>query len=106
MITIDNVKNRLTDIEIMPSDELLESLIQSTRWIILNKRYPFGTIPNTYVPERYEDLQLRMVIELVRKLGNEGMLSRDDTGVSTQWASSNVSEDLLSEIVPMAGYIQ
>lgn len=109
MVDIQAVKDRLTDIEIMPSDTLIASLLDGVKWAIINRRYPFGNIPKVkgkaVVPERYEDLQIRMVIELIRKLGNEGMIQRSDGGVSTQWASANISPELKGEILPMAGGI-
>ncbi len=107
MVDIQAVKDRLTDIEIMPSDKLIASLLDGVKWTIINRRYPFGNIHKgkAVVPERYEDLQIRMVVELIRKLGNEGMIQRSDGGVSTQWASANISPELKGEILPMAGGI-
>ncbi len=107
-VDISQIKSRLTDIEILPSDTLLQSLLDGTKWVILNRRFPIGEIPTAAggaieVPPRYEDLQVRMVVELVRRLGNEGMIQRSENGVTTQWTTANVSNELKGEIVPMVG---
>lgn len=82
------------------NEELLIDLLDSAKWVILNRRFPFGDCPEE-LPKRYEDLQIRIAVELYAKMGAEGQISHSENGISRTWAAANVSPDLLNEVVPM-----
>lgn len=84
------------------NEELLIDLLESARQIILARRFPFGDCPEE-LPKRYEDLQIRIAVELHGKIGAEGLLSHSENGISWTWAAANVSPELLNEVVPLCG---
>lgn len=86
------------------SEAEIQILIESTTAIINNIRNPFGNIPEEIEP-RYNDLQLRMAVELYSKAGAEGESAHSENGVSRTYSSAWVSPELLNEIVPKAAVI-
>lgn len=83
------------------SEAEIRILIESTTSIINNRRYPFGEIPEGIEP-RYNDLQLRMAVELYSKAGAEGESAHSENGVSRTYSSAWVSPELMNEITPKA----
>jgi hypothetical protein len=82
----------------------LVDVLESAEAVILSRRYPFGEQPEK-LEKKYEDLQVRIAVELYNKRGVEGQTSHNENGVSRSYASANVSEDLLREITPKAGVV-
>ena len=82
----------------------LEDVLESAKAVILSRRYPFGEQP-TEIEKKYEDLQVRIAVELYNKRGVEGQTSHSENGVSRSYASASVSEELLREITPKAGVV-
>lgn len=58
-------------------------------------------VVETVLEPRYLDLQYRIAIDLYNKTGAEGQLSHSENGISRNYESSWVSQELLNEIVPM-----
>ena len=87
----------ITDIE-------LEDILESAKAVILSKRFPFGDVPSEIEP-RYNDLQIRIAVEMFNKRGAEGEISHSENGVSRNYSSASVSEELLREITPKAGVV-
>ncbi len=100
MTQAEKLKRRLPE----ASDTDIEDLLDSTAAIINNIRNPFGEISEEIEP-RYNDLQLRMAVELFNKEGAEGQTSHSENGVSRAYSSAWVSSELLNEIVPKAAVI-
>lgn len=86
------------------SEAKIAELLETAAAIINNIRYPFGEIPEEIEP-RYNDLQLRIAVELFSKEGAEGQTSHSENGVSRAYSSAWVSSELLNEIVPKAAVI-
>jgi hypothetical protein len=82
----------------------LVDVLESAEAVILSRRYPFGEQPEK-LEKKYEDLKVRIAVELYNKRGVEGQTSHSENGVSRSYASANVSEDLLREITPKAGVV-
>jgi hypothetical protein len=82
----------------------LVDVLDSAKAIILSRRYPFGEQPDV-LEKRYEDLQVRIAVELYNKRGVEGQTSHSENGVSRSYSSASVSEELLREITPKAGVV-
>ncbi len=82
----------------------LVDVLESAKAVILSRRYPFGEQP-TEIEKKYEDLQVRIAVELYNKRGVEGQTSHSENGVSRSYASASVSEELLREITPKAGVV-
>lgn len=88
-------------------DELLMDYALTAKYAINSRRYPYHEWPvdddgNTYVEERYRDLQFRIALDLYNKAGAEGQLSHSENGISRSYESSWISEQLLSEVTPIA----
>lgn len=87
--------------------ELLGELMNSARDAILNRRFPFGYDPETVeLPVRFNDLQIRIAMDLYNKMGAEGQLSHSENGMQRTYESSWISESLLREVTPMVGVAQ
>ncbi len=100
MTQAEKLKSRLPE-----ADEAeIQTLIDTTAAIINNHRHPFGEIPEEIEP-RYNDLQLRMAVELYSKAGAEGETAHSENGVSRTYSAAWVSPELLGEIVPKAKVI-
>ena len=101
---LQKLKDRIPDGDLVGvSDKLLLSLLENTKYIILNVEYPFcREFPNDVEP-RYEFLQMSMAIELFNKIGIEGEISHSENGISRTFSTADVSTSLLEQITPMCG---
>jgi hypothetical protein len=101
MTPLERLKVRIPENK---NDLELAEFLESAKAIILSRRFPFGEQPEK-LEKKYEDLQVRIAVELYNKRGVEGQTSHSENGVSRSYASANVSEDLLREITPKAGVV-
>ena len=76
-------------------------LLETAKAAINARRYPFGDPPEE-LERRYENLQLRIAVELYNKQGAEGEIAHSENGISRTYSSSWISEELLSEVTPKA----
>ena len=107
MSQLDNLKN-LIDPEELASDAILNTYLESAKNIILLRRYPFGDFPVddtlvTILPEKYNDLQVRIGLYLFNKRGVEGQTSHSENGISRGYEASDVPESMLREVIPVVG---
>ena len=107
MTQLERLKLKITE---KVADEKLNDLLESAKYIILSRRYPFGDFPvneegNVTLEARYTDLQIRIAVELFAKEGAEGQVSHSENGTSRTWENANVSESLLREITPKVGIV-
>lgn len=68
-------------------NSVLAAEIDAAGAMILNKMYPFGYSENTSVPARYEQLQIKLAIELYTQRGAEGQASHTENGTTRTWPS-------------------
>ena len=101
MTQLERLKIRITE---NASDAELEDILESAKAVILSRRFPFGEVPFVVEP-RYEDLQIRIAVEMFAKRGAEGETAHGENGVSRSYSSAGVSEELLREITPKGGVI-
>ena len=87
------------------SNELLSYLLEQAEWIVLNKRYPFGAPEGATVPAAYEQIQLRVAVELFAKMGAEGQTGHNENGVNRTYEAADVSPSLLRQIIPVVGTV-
>ncbi len=85
------------------SETLLESLIDISEGIVLNKHYPFGPPDGATVPRQYEHIQLQIAVELFSKMGAEGQTAHNENGINRTYEAADVSPSLLKRIVPKCG---
>ena len=101
MTQLDRLKIRIPEIT---NDIELEDLLESAKAVILSRRFPFGEHPPD-IEERYEDLQIRIAVEMFNKRGAEGETAHSENGVSRTYSGAGVSEELLREITPKVGVV-
>jgi len=92
------------------SEELLYDLLETAKYAILARRFPFADYPtdddgNVVLESRYLDLQYRMALDLYNKIGAEGQISHSENGVSRAYESSWISAQLLEEVTPFVGTV-
>ena len=108
MDILERLELRLTDENGTPDSELLADCVETAKNAILSRRYPMMPWPvddngETYVEDRYQDLQLRMAIDLYNKIGAEGEITHQENGIRREYESSWISKQLLDEVVPYVG---
>ena len=107
MDALDILKARLAVADGPPIDDtVLQSYLDTATSIILSRRYPTQDWPvdehgDFLFPVRYEDLRVRIALELVARIGTEGEVIHYENGVSRTYDSSGVSRRLLAEVVPL-----
>ena len=70
-------------------DVVLAAEIDAAGAMILNKMYPFGYPDDTVVPARYEQMQIKLAIELYTQRGAEGQASHTENGTTRTWPTVN-----------------
>lgn len=95
---------RLTDNGEPPDEDILLDCMESAKYAILTRRYPYGNMPDEIEP-RYQDLQFRIAMDLYNKIGAEGELIHIENGMDRHYESSWISAELLEEVTPFCGVI-
>lgn len=101
MTVLERLKVRIPE---EPDDGILEEMLESAKSVIMGRRFPYGDWPDE-LERRYVDLQLRVAEDMYNRIGASGQLTHSENGVSRSWGSEWVSEQLLSEIVPLVGVV-
>ena len=115
MTVLERMKLRIPE---EPDEAVFLDCIETAKNAILSVRFPYGEFPTrkvvhedgttteeTYVEKRYEDLLYRVSVDLYNKSGAEGQLGHTENGVSRQFESSWISEQLLREVTPVVGVL-
>ncbi len=88
----------------MAEEREIQILLETAKSAINARRYPFGEVPEE-LERRYENLQIRIAVELYNKQGAEGEISHSENGISRGYSSAWISEELLNEVTPKAGIL-
>lgn len=81
-------------------------LLEDSKHIALSLRYPYQDYSNIDLPKRYHNWVLRCCEELYNQIGNQGIKSYSENGLSWTRDSGYISNELRSEIEPLVGYIK
>ena len=81
------------------SDEVLTSYLNIAGRKIINRAYPYDDTVEE-VPRRYGYLQCDIAAYLLNKRGAEGETAHSENGINRSYASADVPEAMLSEVVP------
>ena len=81
------------------SDDVLISYLTIAGQKIINRAYPYDDTV-TEVPRRYGYLQCDIAAYLLNKRGAEGQVAHSENGISRSYASADVPEAMLSEVIP------
>lgn len=84
-------------------DEVISAYLDAAKEAILNRLYPFRNIFGMHLPTRYEAAQIRICVYSINKRGAEGETKHIEVGTERDYASADIPDDLLNEIVPMCG---
>ena len=83
------------------ADAVIGMYLDSAERAILNRIYPFGG--PSELPERYQFDQIRICVYNINKRGAEGETAHIEVGTERDFASADIPDDLLSDLVPMCG---
>ena len=86
------------------SDDVLTSYLAIAGRKIINRAYPYDDTV-TEVPRRYSYLQCDIAAYLLNKRGAEGETAHSENGISRSYASADVPEDMLKEVIPKVGVL-
>ena len=84
------------------ADDVLISYLNIAGQKIINRAYPYDDTV-TEVPRRYGYLQCDIAAYLLNKRGAEGQTAHSENGVNRSYASADVPEAMLGEVVPHVG---
>lgn len=99
MDILERLRTRLTDGENVPDEDLMADCVEMAKNAILGRRFPYQEWPSDIEP-RYQDLQVRIAVDLYNKIGAEGETGHSENGITRNYESSWISEQLLSEVTP------
>lgn len=100
---LGKLKNRIGP-EYVPSDSLLEDILDFAGKVIINRRYPYRE-DVTEVPSRWEPLQIDIAMEIYSKMGAEGQTSHSENGIARAYENAGISKSKLEEITPYVGVV-
>ena len=61
------------------------------------------TITETYVEDRYLDVQFRLALDMYNRSGAEGQLTHSENGIARTYGSEWMSQQILNEVIPWVG---
>ena len=107
MNVLERLKSRTKESNV----DLLTDLLETAKYAILARRYPCTAYPtdevgNAVLDPRFQDLQLRIALDLYNKQGAEGETAHNENGINRTYESSWISEQLLNEINPRCGVVK
>lgn len=86
---------------------ILELYLDLAAGKVLNRMYPYLTdYEDVDVPDRYAGIQLNVAAYLLNKRGAEGEVQHIENGVHRNYGNSDVPDDMLKDIIPMAAVIR
>ena len=85
------------------TDDMIIVYLQAATDAILNRLYPFSDTSGKSLPARYISLRNRICVYTINKRGAEGETKHIEVGTERDFASADIPDDLLSEVVPMCG---
>lgn len=87
------------EIENTSKDEAFKIKLEDAKNIALDRIYPYQK-DITKLPDRLLNWQTRVAIELYNRLGDEGLTSYAENGLSYSYKTDFISEELLRELPP------
>lgn len=86
-------------------NKVLNRLLEDSKYVALSLRFPYQDYSKIELPKKYYNWQLRCCEEIYNGIGNVGIKSYAENGLSWTRDSGYISYELRGEIEPMAGYI-
>lgn len=90
---------------------ILMDCLESAANAINARRYPYGDWPTNECGEvtvepRYQDLQVRIALDMYNRIGAEGETSHTENGIGRWYDGSWIARELLEEITPVCGVVK
>lgn len=86
-------------------EKVLNRLLDDSKYVALSLRFPYQDYSNMELPNKYKNWQLRCCEEIYNGIGNQGIKSYSENGLSWTRDSGYISYELRSEIEQVVGYI-
>lgn len=86
-------------------ENVLNRLLDDSKAVALSLRFPYQDYSEKSLPKRFNNWQLRCCVEIFNGIGNEGIKSYSENGLSWTRDSGYISNELRDEIEPIVGYI-
>ena len=103
---MSDMLQKLQDLTGSEDSTLLTLCLNIAKNSILQRLYPFDQT-RTELPQRFEDICVKIAQYVFDKNGTEGEIRHNENGVDITWGSDNlIPEDMLSAIVPYVGFIR
>lgn len=87
------------------ADETLSTYLDFAGRAILDRLYPYDE-GQTEVPLKYGNLQVEIALYMMNKRGGEGETAHTENGITRNYGSADVPEEMLKRIVPHVGVIK
>lgn len=84
---------------------VLERLLEDSKYVGLSLRFPYQDFSDKELPKKYANWQLRCCQEIYQNIGNEGIKTYSENGLSWARDSGYISYELRNEIESIVGYI-
>lgn len=82
-------------------DDAVAYYLSMAEKAILNRMFPFH--PEEELPERLSYTQIRIAVYNINKRGAEGETKHIEVGTERDFASADIPDDLLKELMPTCG---
>jgi len=97
---LEKLQRKLPNAE--PRD--LDDFLADAKSAILNRLYPFAdSIEGKQLPERYNDLAVRIAVYFYDKQGAEGEAVHIENGIHRHYEGADIPPSMLREITPFVG---
>ncbi len=84
-------------------ENMLNSLLEDSKEILLGKLFPFEDFSTYEVPTQYQNWQIRCCVELYNLADKEGITSYAENGLSWTRLSDGLSLSLMNQLISRAG---
>ena len=81
-------------------DDIFKIKLEDAKYEYLRLVYPFNPEIEELPNDRAKNWQTKCAIELYNNIGNEGIISYSENGLSESYEKSGLSKDLLNELPP------
>lgn len=86
-------------------DDMLNSLLEDSKQIMLGKLFPFEDFSNYVIPPQYNNWLIRCCIELYNLADKQGITAYAENGLSWTKLSDGLSHWLMNQLIPRAGVL-
>lgn len=98
MTQLEKLKLRIPE---ESNDNVLVDILDSSKAVIMRKRYPFEDFPDE-LETRYLELQLELAVYKYNKRGVEGQTAHSENGVNRTYADEAA---LLKDVIPLGAVV-